>query len=114
MPLILYTQAMATLQAARDRGVERLLKERAVAVEDAVVVAEGGTAVTDGAQQLDGDDGAASAASRDDLVSLKDASRDDLVSLKDLEAMVREMISATHRLVRSQMTWFRCGQEGKL
>ena len=103
MRLILYTQAMATLQAARDRGVVRLLKERAVAVEDAVVVAEGGTAVTDGAQQPDGDDGAASAASRDDLVSLK-----------DLEAMVREMISATHRVVRIQMTWFRCGQEGKL
>ena len=30
------------------------------------------------------------------------------VTSKDLDQLVRDMIAATHKLVRSQMTWFRC------
>ena len=35
-----------------------------------------------------------------------------VVTAQELDNLVREIITATHKLVRSQMTWFRWGQPG--
>ena len=118
-----YRQAMQLLQSKAGAAMHAEA-EAARTVGTAADARKSGEALAaigpDGSSAADGGKEATTAGAPSTAASIANASplpaeacaTAAVVTAQDLDQLVREIITATHKLVRSQMTWFRWGQPG--